>query len=161
MSKIIYLAESEELEIYNPIYVFNEDKEYDNCFCILKTCIGNIAFSYYNLGMNPNFIIQNNILFLSFGISYYVINLGQGEILYQSNNSISAIFEIVKCDAQSCIVFIGEILLICFSFEGYLIWKNNYTDAILDWVVYDKEILLAFENGKKLSVSFDDGNGIF
>lgn len=76
-----------------------------------------------------------------------MINLGQGEILYQSNNSISAIFEIVKCDAQSCIVFIGELLLICFSFEGYLIWKNNYTDTILNWVVYDKEILIAFENG--------------
>ncbi|MDE5778073.1 MAG: hypothetical protein K2I10_06145, partial [Lachnospiraceae bacterium] len=118
MNEIIYLEKSENFDVYNPLFIFNEDLSLDNHFCILKTNVGNIAFSYYDLGVEPNAVVQKNILFLSFGASYYVLNLNDKKLLYQRKDSMSIIFEIIKFDLKDCVVFIGELTLLCFNLDG-------------------------------------------
>lgn len=81
MNGIIKLEQVEDFEIYNTLLTLNEDLDFDNQFCVLNTNIGNIAFSYYDLGIAPSFILQNEILFLSFGKSYYIINLKEKNIM--------------------------------------------------------------------------------
>lgn len=95
-----------------------------------------------------------------FGKSYYIVNLKENNILYQSNDGLSVIFEIVKSDMQSCIVFIGEMSLICFSLEGERRWENNYRNTIFDWSIMDEGISIVFENNEKWLILFKDGNGI-
>lgn len=160
MSKIISLENIQDYKKYNPILTMSEDLDYDNCFCVLNTNLGNIAFSYYDLGIAPKYTIQDTILFLCFGKSYYIVNLKENNILYQSNDGLSVIFEIVKSDMQSCIVFIGEMSLICFSLEGKRRWENNYRNTIFDWSIMDEGISIVFENNEKWLISFKDGNGI-
>ena len=75
MNDIINLEKATEYVVYNPILTLSEDVDYDNCFCVLQTNSGNIAFSYYDLGIAPAYVIQNTILFLSFGKGYYIIDL--------------------------------------------------------------------------------------
>lgn len=160
MNEIIMLEEGEEFKVYNPIVVLTEDEYLDNRFCIIKTIKGNIAFSYYDLGVKPSVLIQNGILFLSFGKSYYIIDLLNKKILYQSNDTLSVVLEIVKNTSRSCVVFIGEMSLLCFSFEGQLMWKNNYRNIIYDWTISEEEISIVFEDGGKMLVSLENGNGI-
>ena len=160
MNKIIHLEQLADYERYNPILTLSEDLYYDNRFCIIHTNIGNIAFSYYDLGIAPNYIVQDTILFLSFGNGYYVLNLKEKCILCKSADALSVIFEIIKFDAQSCIVFVGEISLICFDLEGNLIWKNSYINIIFDWSVTNKGLSVVFENEEKWLISLKDGNGI-
>lgn len=159
MNEIIKLEVGEDFKVYNPIFVLTEDEYLDNQFCILNTIKGNIAFSYYDLGVKPSVLIQNRILFLSFGKSYYVIDLPMKKILYQCNDALSVVFEIVKSNSKSCVVFVGEMSLLCFSFEGQLMWKNSYRNTIYDWTIIGEEISIVFENGEKLLVSFENGNG--
>lgn len=160
MSKIISLENIQDYKKYNPILTMSEDLDYDNRFCVLNTNVGNIAFSYYDLGIAPNYTIQDTILFLYFGKSHYIVNLKENNILYQSNDGLSVIFEIVKSDMQSCIVFIGEMSLICFSLEGERRWENNYRNTIFDWSIMDEGISIVFENNEKWLILFKDGNGI-
>ena len=160
MSDIIKLEELEDFKMYSPILVLNEDIYFDNRFCVLNTNMGNIAFSYYELGIAPSVVIENKILFLSFGVSCYVINLVGNKLLYQSNGLASIVFEIVKCSTKSCVVFVGELSLLCFSIEGLLMWKNSYRNIIFDWRVTDEGIFVELENGEKMLVSFENGNGV-
>lgn len=160
MNEIIKLEGVEDFKMYNPMLVLNEDVYFDNQFCILSTNMGNIAFTYYDLGVVPSFAIQNKILFLSFGKSYYVINLVENKLLYQSNNSLSVIFEVLKCISNSCVVFVGELSLLCFDLDGKMIWENNYKNTIYDWVIVEKGISVVFENGEKMLISFKNGNGV-
>ena len=159
MKNIISLEQITDYEIYNPILVFNEDLDFDNKFCMLKTNVGNIGFSYYDLGIAPSYIIYDTILFLSFGSSYYIVNLKDNNVVYQSRDSLSIIFEIVKSDMQSCVVFIGEMSLICFNLEGEKIWENNYRNTICDWSVVGDGVMITFENNERWLVLFKDGNG--
>lgn len=159
MKNIIKLESADDFKMYNPVLVLNEDIYFDNRFCVVITDMGNIAFSYNELGVAPGVVIQNKILFLSFGTSYYVIDLSEKKLLYQSDSS-SVIFEIIKCNSKSCVVFIGEIALLCFSLDGRLIWKNSYSYTIYDWVITEEGISVVFENGEKWLVSFDNGNGV-
>ena len=53
MNDIINLEKATEYVVYNPILTLSEDVDYDNCFCVLQTNSGNIAFSYYDLGIAP------------------------------------------------------------------------------------------------------------
>lgn len=160
MNNIISLEKATEYVVYNPILTLSEDADYDNCFCVLQTNMGNIAFSYYDLGIAPAYVIQNTILFLSFGKGYYIVDLKEKCILYKSVDLLSVIFEIIKFDYQSCIVFVGEISLICYSLEGNLIWKNSYRNTIFDWFVTDKGLSVVFENDEKWLITLKDGNGI-
>lgn len=112
---IISLEQITDYETYRPILLFSEDLDFDNKFCVLNTDVGNIGFSYYDLGVAPSYIIHDTILFLSCGSSYYIVNLKEKKVIYESRNSLSVIFEIVKSNKQSCVVFIGELSLICFS----------------------------------------------
>lgn len=73
---------------------------------------------------------------------------------------MSAIFEIVRSDLHSCIVFIGEMSLFCFSLEGEAMWKNDYRTIIFNWAVKEEGIFVEFEDGKKVLVSFKNGNGV-
>ena len=66
MNDIINLEKATEYVVYNPILTLSEDVDYDNCFCVLQTNSGNIAFSYYDLGIAPAYVIQNTILFFKF-----------------------------------------------------------------------------------------------
>ena len=84
-----------------------------------------MAFLNYDLGIAPSYIIQDTILFLSCGSSYYIVNLKEKKVIYESRNSLSVIFEIVKSNKQSCVVFIGELSLICFSLRGQKMWEND------------------------------------
>lgn len=160
MDKIIKLEEYEDFKMFDPVLTLNEDISFDNRFCVLNTSMGNIAFSYYELGIAPSFIIQNNILFINFGKSCYVIDLIQNKVLYQSNNLVSIIFEIIQCNSKSCVVFIGEFSLLCFSVEGNLIWKNTYKNIIFDWEITNEGLLISFENGDKTLILFENGNGV-
>jgi len=160
MNKIIRLEKVQDYEKYNPVLILSEDLDYDNLFCILNTSVGNIAFSYYDLGIAPDYILQDTILFLCFGKSYYIVNLKEKNILYHSNGGFSAFFEIVKFDMQSCIVFIGEMSLICFNLVGEQIWENNYRNTIFDWSIMDEGILVVFENNAKWLVLLKNGNGV-
>lgn len=74
-NNIIYLEQITDYETYDPILLFSEDLDFDNKFCVLNTHVGNIGFSYYDLGVAPSYIIHDTILFLSFGNSYYIVNL--------------------------------------------------------------------------------------
>ena len=67
MEKIINLEQVTDYEVYNPILTLSEDLDYDNSFCIIHTNVGNIAFSYYDLGITPDYIIEDTTMFLSFG----------------------------------------------------------------------------------------------
>lgn len=160
MKNIITLEQITDYEIYNPILVFSEDLDFDNKFCVLRTNVGYIGFSYYDYGIAPSYIIYDAILFLSFGRSYYIVNLKDNNIVHQSRDSLSIIFEIVKNDIQSCVVFIGEMSLICFSLKGKKIWENNYRNAICDWYVVDDGVIIFFDNNEKWLVLFKDGNGL-
>lgn len=160
MNKIISLEQVADYEKYNPILTLSEDWDFDNRFCIIPTNVGNIAFSYYDLGIAPDYIIQDTILFLSFGKGYYIVDLKEKNIVCQSDDSLSVIFEIVKFDVQSCIVFVGEMSLICFSLEGNLMWKNSYRNTIFDWSITDEGLSIVFENNEKWLILLKDGNGI-
>lgn len=160
MKKIISLEQVADYEVYNPILVLSEDSDYDNQFCVIHTNVGNIAFSYYDLGIDPDYIIQDTTLFLSFGKGYYILDLKEKCIICKSDDALSVIFKIIKFDVQSCIVFVGEMSLICFSLEGNLIWKNSYRNTIFDWLVTDKGLSIFFENDEKWLISLKDGNGI-
>lgn len=157
---IISLEQITDFETYNPILQFGEDLDFDNKFCVLKTHVGNIGFSYYDLGVAPSYILYGAILFLSFGSSYYVVNLEEKNVIYESRNSLSVIFEIVKCDKQSCVLFIGEMSLICFSLKGEKMWENHYRNTICDWSVMNEGVKMIFENNEKMLVLFSNGNGI-
>ncbi len=161
MDKIISLGQVADYDIYNPILVLSEDLDYDNRFCVIHTSAGNIAFSYYDLGITPDYIIQDMVLFLSFGKSYYILNLKEKCILCKSGDTSSVIFEIMKLDDQPYILFVGEMSLLCFGLEGDLIWKNSYRNTIFDWSVTNKEISVVFENNVKWLISLKDGNGIY
>ena len=160
MNKIISLEQMSDCEVYNPILTLNEDVDYDNRFVVICTNLGNIAFSYYDLGIAPNYIIYNTILFLCFGKGYYILDLKEKCILYKADDAFSVIFEIIKFDLQSCIVFVGELSVICFGLEGDLLWKNSYRNTILDWSVTDKGLMVVFENDEKRLILLKDGNGI-
>ena len=160
MNNIISLEKVTEYAVYNPILTLSEDSDYDNRFCVLQTNVGNIAFSYYDLGIAPAYMIQDIILFLSFGKGYYILDLKEKCILCKSEDLWSVIFEIIKFDYQSCIVFVGEISLICYSLEGNLIWKNSYRNTIFDWSITDKGLSIVFENDEKWLITLKDGNGI-
>lgn len=160
MKNVINLEQITDYENYNPILLFSEDLDFDNKFCMLNTNAGNIGFSYYDLGINPSYIIHDIILFLSFGSSYYIVNLKEKKVVYQSRDSLSVIFKIVKSDRQSCVVFIGEMSLICFSLKGEKMWENHYRNAICDWSIMDEGIQIFFENNETWLVLFSNGNGI-
>ncbi len=64
MGKIISLVQATDYEEYDPILTLSEDLDFDNRFCVISTNEGNVAFSYYDLGIAPNYIIQDTILFL-------------------------------------------------------------------------------------------------
>ncbi len=160
MNKIINLEQVTDYEIYNPILTLSEDLDYDNRFCVIHTNAVNIAFSYYDLGIAPDYIIQDTILFLSFGKSYYILDLKEKCILCKSDETSSVIFEIIKFDVQPFILLVGEMSLICFGLEGDLIWKNSYRNTIFDWSVTNKGVLVVFENDEKWLILLKDGNGI-
>lgn len=160
MNKIINLKKATDCEMYNPVLTLSEDLDYDNRFCVICTNIGNIAFSYYDLGVSPDFIIQNTTLFLCFGKGYYVLDLKEKCILCKADDAFSVIFEIVKFDIQSCIAFVGEMAVICFGVEGNLLWKNNYKNTILDWCITDEGLMVIFENDEKMLILLKDGNSI-
>ncbi len=159
-SEIIILSDINDFGTYKPFLKLEEDVNFDNKFCILKTNEGNIAFSFYDLGVAPSVVIDNQMVFLSFGNSYYVINLFKKKILTKCINTLSTIFEIIKCNSRGCVVFVGEVSLICFNLAGQLMWRNTYENSIYDWVISDEEIFIVFENDQKMSVSFEDGNGV-
>ena len=159
MNKIISLEQVTDYEEYNPILTLSEDLDYDNCFCVIYTNVGNIAFSYYDLGIAPDYIIQDTTMFLSFGKGYYILDLKEKCILCKSDDSVSIIYEIIKFDVQSCVLFVGEMSLICFSSHGNLIWKNSYRNTIFDWSVTDEGFFIVFENDIKWKISLRDGNG--
>lgn len=156
MNDIISVDSIENLKMYNPIFLLNEDLQLDNRFCILNTDMGNIAFSYYDLGISPTVFLENKILFISYGQSYVVINLDEKKLLYKSGHTV--IYEILKCNADSCIVFVGELSLLCFSLKGQLIWKNSYRKTIIDWVIVDEGIIVIFEDGEKKLIVYENGN---
>lgn len=160
MEKIINLEQVTDYEVYNPILTLSEDLDYDNSFCIIHINVGNIAFSYYDLGITPDYIIQDTTMFLSFGKGYYILDLKRKCILYKFDDALSVIMEILKFDVQSCIVFVGEMSLICFGLKGDLIWKNSYRNIIFDWSVTDKGLSVVFENKEKWLISVKDGNGV-
>lgn len=160
MNKIISLEQMTDYDVYNPIFTLSEDPDYDNQFYVIQTNVGNIAFSYYDLGIAPDYIIQGTTLFISFGKGYYILDLKEKCIICQSDDALSVIFKIIKFNVQSCIVFVGEMSLICFSLEGDLIWKNCYRNTILDWSVTNNGISVVFENDEKWLISLKDGNGI-
>ena len=160
MNEIIKLKDVQEFKTYDPILVLNEDIYSDNHFCVLNTNRGNIAFSYYDLGVAPSFLVQNEILFLNFGQSAYVIDLSKSQLLYRSNNISDIIFEIVKVDKKSCILFIGELSLLCFNLKGQLIWKNSYRNSIYDWKIDEDGISVIFESEDKILVLYENGNGV-
>lgn len=160
MNEITRVEGVGDFELYNPILILNEDIYFDNRFCVLNTNMGNIAFSYYELGVAPSAVIHNTILFWGFGQSYYVIDLNENRLLYQSNHSLTIIYEIVKCNEKSCVIFIGELSLLCFSLEGRLIWESNYRYIIYDWVIAEEGMNVVFENGEKMFISFENGNGV-
>ena len=71
------------------------------------------------------------------------------------------IFEIVKPNKQSCVVFIGELSLICFSLSGQKMWENDdYRHIVCDWSIMNEGVKIIFENNEKLLVLFSNGNGI-
>jgi len=160
MDKIISLEQAADYEKYNPILILSEDRDFDNRFCVILTNEGNIAFSYYDLGIAPDYIIQGKILFLSFGKGYYIIDIKEKNIIYQSEDAVSVIFEIIKFDVGYCIVFVGEMSLICFDLKGDLMWKNSYRNTIFDWSVSDEGLSIVFENNEKWLILLKDGNGI-
>ncbi|MDE6251055.1 MAG: hypothetical protein K2M78_00210 [Lachnospiraceae bacterium] len=160
MNNIISLEQVADYDVYNPILTLSEDLDYDNRFCVIHTNMGNVAFSYYDLGIAPDYIIQDTTLFLSFGKGYYILDLKDKCTLCKFDDSLSVIFEIIKFDVQSCIVFVGEMSLICFSLEGNFIWRNSYRNTIFDWSVTDKGLYIVFENYEKWIISLKDGNGI-
>ena len=157
---IISLEQITDYETYRPILLFSEDLDFDNKFCVLNTDVGNIGFSYYDLGVAPSYIIHDTILFLSCGSSYYIVNLKEKKVIYESRNSLSVIFEIVKPNKQSCVVFIGELSLICFSLSGQKMWENDYRHIVCDWSIMNEGVKIIFENNEKLLVLFSNGNGI-
>lgn len=161
MNKIINLEQVTDYEIYNPIFTLSEDLDYDNRFCLIYTNAGNIAFSYYDLGIAPDYIIQDTILFLSFGKSYYILDLKEKCILCKFDDTSSVIFEIIKFNVQPYILLAGEMSLICFGLEGDLIWKNSYRNTIFDWSVTNKGVSVVFENNEKWMISLKDGNGVY
>lgn len=160
MNKIIGLTQASDYEGYNPVLILREDLDFDNRFCVICTNEGNVAFSYYDLGIMPNYIIQGTVLFLGFGKGYYIIDLKEKNIICESNDTLSVIFEIIKLDVQSCVIFIGEISLICFSLEGEKLWENNYRNTIFNWSVSDETISVVFDNNDKWIILLKDGNGI-
>lgn len=54
MNEIIRVEGVEDFELYDPVLILNEDIYFDNRFCVLNTGMGNIAFSYYELGVAPS-----------------------------------------------------------------------------------------------------------
>lgn len=161
MNKIISLEQMSDYKVYNPILTLNEDVDYDNRFAVIFTNLGNIAFSYYDLGIAPNYIIHDTILFLCFGKGYYILDLKEKCILYKAVDAFSVIFEIIKFDLQSCIVFVGELSVICFGLEGDLLWKNSYRNTIFDWSVTDKGFMVVFETNEKRLILLKDGSSIY
>lgn len=157
MNEITYL-EYADFKFYNPIFVFNEDLLYDNCFCILNTDLGNIAFSYHNTGIKPGAVIHDNLLFLGFGVSFYVIDLNDKKIIYKNSDRMFVFFEVIKCSLKECILIIEELGLKCFSFKGKLMWENHYPYIIYDWLVSDNQIIVIYENGEKKMVSYKNGS---
>lgn len=149
-----------DYKVYNPILTLNEDVDYDNRFAVICTNLGNIAFSYYDLGIAPNYIIHDTILFLCFGKGYYILDLKEKCILYKAVDAFSVIFEIIKFDLQSCIVFVGELSVICFGLEGDLLWKNSFRNTIFDWSVTDKGFMVVFETDEKRLILLKDGSSI-
>ncbi|MCI8980708.1 MAG: hypothetical protein HFE52_08605 [Clostridia bacterium] len=160
MNKIISLEQMSDCEEYNPILTLNEDVDYDNRFVVICTNLGNIGLSYYDLGIAPNYIIHETKLFLCFGKGYYIMDLKEKCLLYRADDAFSVIYEIIKFDMQSCIVFVGEMSVICFGLEGDLLWKNSYRNTILDWSITDKGFMVVFENNEKRLILLKDGNSI-
>ncbi len=160
MNKIISLEQMSDFEVYNPIITLNEDVDFDNRFVVISTNLGNIAFSYYDLGPAPDYIIHDTKMFLCFGQGYYILDLKEKCILYKGDDALGALFEIIKFDLQSCVVFIGELSVICFGLEGDLLWKNTFRYIIFDWSVTDEGLMVVFENDEKRLVLLKDGNGI-
>ena len=156
-NEIIRLEDADDFKEYRPIMELMEDVYLDNQFYVLNTNEGNIAFSYNVRGVAPSAVIHNQIVFLGFGTSYYIIDLLKREILYKCCNEWSVIFDIVKCDLKSCVVVVGELALICFNLAGQLRWENCYIDIICDWIITEEKISVVFDNGKKWSISLENG----
>lgn len=87
MNKIISLGQMADYDMYNPILILSEDLDYDNHFCVIHTNAGNIVFLYYDLGITPDYIIQDMVLFLSFGKSYYILDLKEKSVLCKSDDA--------------------------------------------------------------------------
>ena len=160
MNKIISLKKMSDCEVYNPILTLSEDLDYDNRFAVICTNVGSIAFSYYDLGIAPKYIIHDTTLFLCFGKGYYILDLKEKCILYKADDAFSVIFEIIKFTVPSCIVFVGEMSVICFGLKGNLLWKNSYRNTILDWSVTEKGVMAVFEDDEKRLILLKDGNSI-
>ena len=63
MNEIISLEKITDYDKYNPILILHEDLDYDNQFYVLNTDMGNIAFSYYDLGKLPIYTFQKKYCF--------------------------------------------------------------------------------------------------
>ena len=99
-------------------------------------------------------------MFLCFGKGYYILDLKEKCILYKADDAFSVIFEIIKFTVPSCIVFVGEMSVICFGLKGNLLWKNSYRNTILDWSVTEKGVMAVFEDDEKRLILLKDGNSI-
>ena len=130
-------------DLHKVIFKLNEEQEYDNIFCMLKSDYGNIAVSYYDNNLPMNYYLYNEILFMSYGKSCVVLNLRKRIILYHEIGATSLIYEILSIPSEKKVLMIGEITFKCFGSEGKLIYNLECKEIITDW-----EIL---ENGIKIS----------
>jgi len=148
---IINLNTRNELNRYNPLFVYTENAALDNCFIIFEGTEYNLGFSYYHLGIPARVSVINDILFMGFGITIYVYDLVKKEELYVRKDELQVIYEINYFEHLDKVVYLCECRLLCFSGKGEILFENTYNSTIVDWEIEENTILIKLEDGRCLN----------
>ena len=108
-------------DLYHPIFTFDEGRRPEHTYYVLRTDCGDIFLSYYGCDHPPQYLCKGSVLFLAFGTSCAVVNLGSKKILYHQKGSYAMISEIIDLKEQQTVLMNGSRSVKQFDCQGKLI----------------------------------------
>ncbi len=126
--------------------LFYKESEYDNKFFSIFEGEKELAFSYYDLGMEICYVYEPPLIFLGFGSSIIVLDFEQECIKYTHKLSSEAVVD-CKIISEDKILFEMEQAIFIIDKYGNLKDKYLYSDFILKVLIKEDIIEVSLENG--------------
>jgi len=153
------LHEAGEKEKFNVFGIADECNNKYEAIALPNGCFV-CGFMYYDHGMKPQIIFQNDnpLLLLGFDKRVIYLNYLTKQTLVEKE-CLSLFYEFIEVRSCNLIIAVSELDVCAVDYNGKIIWSAGFRDVVEDYHrLHDDKLFVKCADGSELVLSIVDGS---